>query len=151
MHSQIRRRQPSILTKLSPPEVNYYIKPPPGCPLSPKGKYMKVRKTLYGLKQTPQHWYEKAKRTLLSIGITQCPNAPCIFVGTIIPDQPPIYLSLYVDDFIYFSESPAVTDLFETRFSAKINVTFEERIGYFLGINHRIIEHNDGNIQIYLN
>ena len=72
-------------------------------------------------------------------------------MGTLISDQPPIYLGLYVDNFLYFSESPTVTDLFETRFSAKINVTFEERIGYFLGINHQIVEHNDGKIQIYLN
>ena len=116
-----------------PPDENYFIKPPPGCPLSPKNSYMKLLKTLYGLKRSPRHWYEKAKATLLSIGFKQCPNAPCIFVGNLIPGQPPIYLGLYVDDFIYFSESDEVTSLFEQRFSAKIKVTFEERVGYFLG------------------
>ena len=33
-----------------PPGENYICKPPPGCPPTPPGTYLKLKKTLYGLK-----------------------------------------------------------------------------------------------------
>ena len=62
-----------------------------------------------------------------------------------------MYLGLYVDDFVYFSKSKAAEQLFEEKFSSKVNVDFNGKIGYFLGINHRVQEHVDRNITIYLN
>ena len=131
-----------------PDNEQYYIRPPSGCPHTPPDSYLKLKRTLYGLKRSPRHWYEKAKQTLLSIGFKQCPNAPCIFQGTLIPNEPPIYLGLYVDDFTYFSQSRKVEDLFETKFSEHLNVTFEEQIDYFLGINHVVTKAPNGNITI---
>ena len=87
-----------------PKGENYICRPPAGCPLTPKDAYWKLKKTLYGLKRSPRHFYELAKKILLSIGFTMHPSSPCIFVGTLIPGEPPVYLGLYVDDFIYFSE-----------------------------------------------
>lgn len=46
-----------------------------------------------------------AKNTLESMGLHPLPNAPCIFIGTLIEGHPPLILGLFVDDFIYFSES----------------------------------------------
>ena len=134
-----------------PEEEEYYIKPPPGCPLTKKGGYLKLLKTLYGLKRSPRHWYKKARKVLLKIGSVQCPNVPCLFVGTLIEGHPPIYLGLYVDDFVYFSQSRESEKLFEKRFQAEVNVDFNGKIGYFLGINHRVHEHAEGNITIFLN
>ena len=133
-----------------PDDEEYYVKAPPGCPLTQQGGYLKLLRTLYGLKRSPRHWYEKARSILLDIGFTQCPHAPCIFVGHLIDGEPPIYLGLYVDDFIYFSESTAVEKLFEHRFGSRIKTDFNGRIGYFLGINHRIQEHPDGHLTIHL-
>ena len=121
-----------------PEDEEYYIKPPPGCPLTKKGGYLKLLKMLYGLKRSPRHWYEKARKVLLKIGFKQCPNAPCLFVGTLIPGHPPIYLGLYMDDFVYFSQSRESEQLFEQRFQEEVNVDFNGQIGYFLGINHRV-------------
>jgi hypothetical protein len=85
------------------PDDEYYICcPPPGCPITPLHTYWKLKKTLYGLRQSPHHFYKLAKKILLEIGLTQHPASPCIFSGTLIPGEPPIYLGLYVDDFIYF-------------------------------------------------
>ena len=133
-----------------PPDEEYYIKPPPGCPLTTKGGYLKLLKTLYGLKRSPRHWYEKARATLLSIGFKQCPNAPCLFIGHLIKGEPPVYLGLYVDDFVYFSESKAAEKEFETRFLSRITVDFNGTIGYFLGINHTVEHHPDGHISVHL-
>eukprot|EP00957_Ditylum_brightwellii_P022097 1666709-Ditylum_brightwellii.AAC.1 len=48
-----------------------------------------------------------------------CPNAPCIFYGTLIVGQPHIYIGLYAENFVYFSESKAVEKAFETRLLAQ--------------------------------
>eukprot|EP00957_Ditylum_brightwellii_P173438 13205201-Ditylum_brightwellii.AAC.1 len=54
-----------------PPEEKYVLQPPPGCFLTPKDHYLLLQKTLYGLKRSPRHWYELAKKTLLTIGLKQ--------------------------------------------------------------------------------
>jgi hypothetical protein len=38
-------------------------------------------------------------------GLQSCPNPPFIFYGHPIPGQPPLYLAVYVDNFVYFSPS----------------------------------------------
>ena len=37
------------------------------------------------------------------IGLQPTKHDPCIFHGTLIPGKPPLYLAIYVDDFLYFS------------------------------------------------
>mmetsp|Transcript_9510 Transcript_9510/g.13480 ORF Transcript_9510/g.13480 Transcript_9510/m.13480 type:complete len:120 (-) Transcript_9510:508-867(-) len=89
-------------------------RPPVGCPLRPKNSYWKLLKTLYGLKRSPRHWYEMAKTILKNLGFRQSKHSPCIFVGQLIPHQPPLYLGLYVDDFIFFSKFDSRTEIHET-------------------------------------
>ena len=91
-----------------PPGKNYVCWPPAGCPITPPNTYLKLRKTLYGLKRSPRHFYELASKILESIGMKKHPYSPCIFFGTPIQGKPPLYLRLYVDDFIYFSEDNEV-------------------------------------------
>eukprot|EP00957_Ditylum_brightwellii_P129413 9872390-Ditylum_brightwellii.AAC.1 len=67
-----------------PPNEQYMMRPPPGCPLTPKNTHLLLLKTLYGLHCSPQHWYEKAKKILEELGLTQCPNSLCLFHGTLI-------------------------------------------------------------------
>jgi hypothetical protein len=89
-------------------DKHYVCTPPPGCPIPPANTYWKLKKTLYSLKRSPHHFYELAKKILLEVGLKQHPTSPCIFYGELIPRQPPLYLSLYVDDFCYFSQSRAI-------------------------------------------
>ena len=88
-----------------PTNETYICTPPPGCPITTKGQYLKLKKTLYGLKRSPRHFYELAKKVLLEMGFTKHPTSHCLFIGHLVKNQPPIYLSLYVDDIYYFSES----------------------------------------------
>ena len=95
----------SFCQAVLPKSETYVLLPPNGCPITPPRTYLLLKKTLYGLKRSPRHWFQKACEILNSIGLKQIPNSPCIFQGTIIPGQPPLTLGLYVDDCIYFSES----------------------------------------------
>jgi hypothetical protein len=133
-----------------PPDEHYICRPPPGCPVSPPNTYWHLKKTLYGLKRSPRHFYELARKILTQLGLKQHPTSPCIFFGTLIPGEPPLYLGLYVDDFIYFSESQKVEELFESKFGAAISTDFNGQIGYFLGINFTCTRHSDNNVTIHL-
>ena len=134
------------------PEDELYIcKAPPGCPYTSKSAYWKLRKTLYGLKRSPRHWYEKAHDILTKIGLTRCPNSPCLYSGTFIPGQPPIYLGLYVDDFVFFSQSPKVETYFQDQFATHVTkVTFTDEIDFFLGIKFDCTRHDDNTVTIHL-
>ena len=72
-------------------------------------------------------------------------SSPCIFYGYLLVSQPPIYVGIYVDNIIYFSESRQVEEIFEASLTSKIDVEFNGQIGYYLGINHTCIRHDDVN------
>ena len=97
---------PAFVQSTLPPDEMYICRPPVGCPITPKNSYWQLLKTLHRLKRSPKHWYELAKKILLEIGFQQCKHSPCIFIGQLIPRQAPVYLGLYVNDFIFFSQSP---------------------------------------------
>ena len=50
----------SILPKYK----TYIVRPPKDCLLTPLNIYLKLKRTLYGLKRSPRHWYKKASSTL---------------------------------------------------------------------------------------
>eukprot|EP00957_Ditylum_brightwellii_P013258 999984-Ditylum_brightwellii.AAC.1 len=75
------------------------VKLPSSYPVSKQGTYWKLDKTLDGFRQPPLHWFNQILSSLKAIGLQSCPNAPCLFHGTIIVGKPPIYVGLYIDDF----------------------------------------------------
>jgi hypothetical protein len=111
------------------------VTPPPGCPISAPGTYWKLKKTLYGLRRSPRHWFNSFRGHLLSMGFKQCAHDPCIFIGAH-PDFPtiPIYVGCYVDDFVYYSTSDDVEKWFETGLAERVKVDFMGTVSWFLGI-----------------
>ena len=133
-----------------PPDETYICTPPPGCPLTEKGLYLKLKKTLYGLKRSPCHFYELATKVLYNMGFKKHPTSHCLFVGHLIPNQPPIYLGLYVDDVYYFSGSKEVKSYFEATISKEIDIEFNGQVGYFLGINFKCKRHHNQSVSILM-
>jgi len=132
-----------------PSTERYVLRPPAGCPISKPNTYWLLKRTLYGLKRSPRHWYEKAVQLLTKVGLQQCPNAPCIFTGTLIKDEPQLFLGLYVDDFIYFSESDNVEKEFENRLGSLTKVDFMGTVSHFLGIRFQYRQDHD-NLKVHL-
>ncbi len=73
-----------------------------------------------------------------------------MFKGTIKKGHPPLYVGLYVDDFIYFSETDYVETLFEEKFGNEVTTTFEGDVSHFLGIAFQSIRHADGHVSTHL-
>jgi hypothetical protein len=127
------------------------FKPPSGCPVSKQGTYWKLDKTLYGLRQSPLHWFNRISSSFKAIGLQSCPNAPCIFYGTLIPGEPPVYIGLYVDDFVYFSESDAVEQAFESKLvNHGVSVDFMQTVNWFLGIQFWWSKTTSGGVRAHL-
>jgi len=112
------------------------VRPPSGCPVSAPHTYWRLRKSLYGLRRAPRHWFDLVSSHLTSpeLGLRQCKNDPCVFVGSPVPGKPPLYLVIYVDDFLYFSEDPEVERYFEASLAQKITVDYMGNAEFFLGI-----------------
>ena len=71
---------------------------------------------------------------LISLNLTTCPNAPCLFHGRLSPGNPPIYVGIYVDDFVYFSTSSDVKKTFENKLPALTDIDFLGDVRHFIGI-----------------
>jgi hypothetical protein len=132
-----------------PKTEQYVLRPPPGCINTPPNTYLLLKRTLYGLKRSPRHWYFKAKALLAQCGLQPTPNNPCLFVGK--PDGlNNLYLGLYVDDFCYFSPSESCEKAFENKLKSITSVDFMGNISHFLGLKFDWTTHKDGNIDVHI-
>ena len=118
--------------------------------MTPPNTYLKLKKMLYRLKQSPCHFYNLVVKTLTSIGLQQHPNLPCLFFGILLPNKPPLYLGLYVDDFVHFSESDKVEKEFKSRFSSKLDMDLNGPVSYFLCLKFTSTYHDDDHLSVKL-
>ena len=72
----------------------------------PKGKVLKLNKSLYRLKQSGQEWYIEATKGLKELGFSPCYSEPSIFINL---NRSQI-ISVYVDDILVLG-----TDLVEVK------------------------------------
>jgi len=73
-----------------PESETYFVRPPQGCPHTPPNTLWKLTRSLYGLKRAPRLWYEKLSSHLKAMGLRNCESSPCLFVGQLLPGEPPI-------------------------------------------------------------
>jgi hypothetical protein len=133
-----------------PDDEIYVVKPLVSCHRSAPGTYWRLFHLLNGLRRAPKLWYERLSSHLRSMGLQQSILSPCLFVGTLIEGQPPIYVGIYVDDIIYFSSSDAVEQKFEALLSTLGDVDFMGQVSHFLGIEFSWVHHDDGNVSVSL-
>ena len=88
---------------------------------------------------------------LKSLSLQKLHNSQCIYTGTLLPGHPPIYIDLYVDNFIYFSSSPKVEKQFELKFNEQITTTFQGPVTHFLGLSFQCYTHPNNHICIKIN
>jgi Reverse transcriptase (RNA-dependent DNA polymerase) len=127
------------------------VRPPPHCPISPPNTYWRLKKTLYGLKRSPRHWYQLLRKQLQSVGLVPTKHEDCLFVGNdIIPGRAPLYLAIYVDDLIYFSADPEVEKKFESDFASRVTVDFMGDAEFYLGTKFDWLHEPDGHVTCHL-
>jgi len=101
-------------------------------------RIVKLRKSLYGLKQSPNCWNRKFDEFLRSYELEKSPADNCIYIGK--KNNEKLYLALYVDDGLALSTSTKMLD----QFLEELRIKFEVKINeprYFVGLE---IERNRG-------
>ena len=122
-----------------PPDEITIIKPPIGNPNAKDGEYWLLKRTLYGLRRSPKHWYNKIQKIFYKLGLQQNAYDPCLFSGNILdPSDPlespltsPLTLGIYVDDFFYFLEDPEVKAKFVHLLKEEVTVDFMGTVEWF--------------------
>jgi len=107
-------------------------------------------RSLYGLKRAPKLWFDTLCSHLCSTGLRNSITNPCLFMGTTIEGEPPIYIGIYVDDIIYFSVSDSVECQFEQTLGTFVNADFMGQVSHFLGIEFQWDHHADGHLSVTL-
>ena len=141
-----------------PPEEVTIVRPPIGDPSAAKDEFWLLKKTLYGLRRSPKHWYEKIDRIFRSMGLRPNLYDPCVYTGFIhdpsdpaaTPAAVPITVGLYVDDFVYFSTSDEVEKQFQSILSDLVPVDFMGTVEWFLG-QHFQWHVEDSHVSVHLN
>ena len=125
------------------------VKPPKGCPFSAPNTYWKLKKTLYGLRRSPRHWYTTFTGVLEEIGLKKCPHDPCLFVGNT-PDGGTIIFGTYVDDCAYFGTTDASEQWFAKELGKRLKIEFMGALSYYLGVHYTWGRTSDGRLTVHM-
>jgi hypothetical protein len=95
----------------APISKEVFIKTPKGvnC-LTP---YLKLTKSLYGLKQSPESWYKTLTGWLNSIGFTESNCNPCLYIC----DNKVSFVLFHIDNLVLVGPGNNFKEEFKTRFS----------------------------------
>lgn len=91
-------------------EEEIYMRQPPGYD-DGSGRFCRLHKTLYGLKQSGREWNREFDRKLTSIGFSKLDVDHCVYKR--IHDSRTVFLTVWVDDLLIFADT--VDDLEDSR------------------------------------
>ena len=121
-----------VIAFFNPPlDTELYMELLPG--IGKPSQVAKLLKTLYGLKQSPQLWFEALARLFVSLGFFLLPSEPSIFTGTY--KGTCIIVTVYVDNLLIFGPQGSKTPAELTReLEHQFQFTHLRPINHFLGI-----------------
>ncbi|KAL1939017.1 hypothetical protein VTO73DRAFT_10277 [Trametes versicolor] len=111
-----------------------YIKQPPGFVLvGQEGLVWRLRKALYGLRQSGYLWYQKLKSIMLDLGFRVCRSDPCVFFRYLDKNGITIVTS-HVDDLALFCPSDASAIALKSEISSHVPIKDGGEISLLLGV-----------------
>jgi hypothetical protein len=95
------------------------------------GKVLKLKRSLYGLRQSPRNFFKHLKAKLESIGFKSNVNIdPCLFLS----DK--VICLVYVNDTLFFStKEEFINDLIDRLTKADLDLEVEDSVAGFLGVH----------------
>lgn len=110
-----------------------YMAPPPGFRAEEySGKVCRLRKSLYGLKQSPRAWFGRFS-LIISVGFVQCHLDHTCFIRRNFAGQC-IVLLVYVDDIILTGDDSIGIDQVKRNLGHTFDIKDLGNLKYFLGI-----------------
>ncbi|KAG7536932.1 Integrase catalytic core [Arabidopsis suecica] len=113
-------------------EDDVYMTPPPGLEATiDPGKVWRLRKAIYGLKQSPRAWYHKLSRTLKDHGFKKSESDHTLF--TLQSPQGIVVVLIYVDDLIISGDNKEGINNTKTFLKSTFDIKDLGELKYFLG------------------
>ena len=114
-------------------EEEIYMDLPPGFNLHLKRKVYKLKKVLYGLKQSPRTWFGRFVKVMITIGYKQINDEHTLFVKHS-SSWGVIALLVYVDDIIVIGNDFKERKALKRCLAKEFKIKELGRLMYFLGI-----------------
>lgn len=114
-----------------------YMEQPEGIEVGNRGEYVcKLKKSLYGLKQSGNKWNKCLNDVLIRVmGFTRLKSESCIYIK--IEDRLRIILAVYVDDILIFGPDRASISGFKSKISEAFDIDDIDECKKVIGINVR--------------
>jgi hypothetical protein len=108
-------------------------------------KVLRLKRSLYGLKQSPLNFFKRLKQALQNTGLQQSKNDHCLFIGN------DVICVCYVDDCLFYSKSKKALDevlrsLQDPKREDRLELNVESDVAGFLGILMK--KKKDGSIEL---
>lgn len=116
---------------------NIFMHLPEGFPVCQPNKVLKLKKAVYGLKQSSLAWYERVEEVLCNSGFSKCKMEPCVFVKDHSNNKKTI-VGVYVDDFLIFSNCKHESDSLIDRLSQNFKIKNLGQVKRYLGMRVNI-------------
>lgn len=114
-----------------------YVEQPVGYEVKgSKGKVLKLKKALYGLRQAPRAWYARIDAYLLQQGFVRSVNEHTLY-KRLDEENNVLLMSIYVDDIVYMSSSQRMVQVFKEEMQETFEMTDLGILNHFLGIEVR--------------
>ncbi|TRC71472.1 hypothetical protein FEA29_00140, partial [Mannheimia haemolytica] len=78
----------------------------------------RLKKSLYGLKESPRMWYHKFYTYIWGLGFTITKVDHCVYFNLV--NDSVIYLVLYVNDMLFIGNNKEIIQELMTQFSSKL-------------------------------
>lgn len=127
-------------------EEEVFMKQPEG--YEEKGKEQlvcRLKKSIYGLKQSPRCWNIALDTQLKRMGFSQSQSDPCIYYKD--ADGEKFYMGVYVDDIILAGKSESKIKEVKKDISKKFNTKDLGKLSYFLGMK---VEQDEKNGSVWI-
>ncbi len=109
------------------PKEEIYVKMPTG--FKKKGKVLKLKKTLYGLRQSPRAFWKYITKSMNKCGMKQTMFDPCLFVGE------RVMCVCYIDNLIFWSRDKRHIDKLANKLiEVGVDLEEEDDAAGFLGV-----------------
>ncbi|KAL5499747.1 hypothetical protein EMCRGX_G011207 [Ephydatia muelleri] len=115
-------------------EEEIYMEQPPG--YIKKGEehlVCKLKKSIYGLKQSPRCWNKVFNEYMTSLSYEQCAADPCVLVRT--EGTETTIIAVYVDDLIIIAKNPETMERIKGSLTERFKMKDLGKLHYCLGIN----------------